>query len=80
MSVQAMQATIPAKIVGTLRRFPHIFSTEPPSTPRYSADLRRIFATFGVNLEHASLNQSFLPTNQHCFGGRGEGGENGKIR
>ena len=27
---------------------------------------------FGVNLEHASLNQSFLPTNQHCF--RGEGG------
>ena len=28
---------------------------------------------FGVNLEHASLNQSFLPTNQHCFGGGGGG-------
>ena len=62
--------TTPAKIVGTLRRFPHIFSTDPPS-PRYNVDLRRIFATFEVNLEHASLNQSFLPTNQHCFGGGG---------
>ena len=26
-----------------------------------------------ANLDHASLDQSLLPTNQHCFGGR-EGG------
>ena len=32
-------------------------------------------------MDHTSLDQSFLPTNQHCFGGGGrEGGENGKIR
>ena len=39
---------------------------------------RRIFATFGVNLEHESLDQSFLPTNQHCFGGREGGRREGK--
>ena len=64
------KATIPAKIVGTLRRFPHIFSTDPPS-PQYTVELRRIFATFGVKLECASLDQPFLPTNQHCFGKEG---------
>ena len=41
--------------------------THPPSN---NVESRRIFATFGVNLEHASLDQPFLPTNQHWFGGR----------
>ena len=74
LKANILHPTIPAKIVGTLRRFLQIFSTDPlPPPPRYNVELRRIFATFGVNLEHASLDQSFLLTNQHCFGGK-EGG------
>ena len=30
-SLSLLVATIPARIVGTRRRFPHIFSTDPPS-------------------------------------------------
>ena len=47
--------------------------------PRYNVDLQIIFATFGVNLEHASLDQSFLPANQHCFGREGREGRKART-
>ena len=66
------EATILAKIVGTLRRF-LTFSLLVHPPPQYNVELWSIFAVFRVNLDHTSLDQSFLPTNQHCSGGREEG-------
>ena len=50
-----IDATIPAKIVGTLRRFPHIFSTDPPSPPpRYNVP-----TNFGQDCSNDTKNTKF---------------------